>query len=279
MRSRSIKPDGAEITRLFEAHSDELLGFFARRTFDSQVAFDLLGETFAAAFEARAKCRARSASELHGWLFGIARNQLNLFYREGFIERRALIEVVDRVRSFLSDESYERVERSRISRLPARDWPERSPNLAPSIVRCCQLRVVEERSYCEVAEQLAGERAGRACACQPRAEESACWRSINPTWKEHLTMHDGNGDRNSIPELAKLRVRTRAASFERAERSTPLIRRSSGRAVAGSAVSSGGSRGNQRCLCDRDIRWRRRRRLTCADYDEAGTGRGRTVVA
>ena len=48
-------------------------------------------------------------ADLRSWLFGIARNQLNLFFRDGFIERRALAKLsVEPVA--LSDESYERIE-------------------------------------------------------------------------------------------------------------------------------------------------------------------------
>ncbi|MBI5309595.1 MAG: sigma-70 family RNA polymerase sigma factor [Actinobacteria bacterium] len=154
MRSRSINPDGAEITRLFEAHSDELLSFFARRTFDPQVAFDLLAESFAAAFEARAKCRASSAAELRGWLFGIAHNQLNLFYRDGFIERRALSKLaVDPIA--LSDESFERVERLTDLAAARERLAGALAELSPEHREVLQLRVVEERSYGDVAECLA----------------------------------------------------------------------------------------------------------------------------
>lgn len=154
MRSRSIKLDGAALTRLFELHSQELLAYFARRTFDPQAAYDLLAETFAAAFEARGKCRARGDADLRSWLFGIARNQLNLFFRDGFIERRALAKLsVEPVA--LSDESYERIEQlaelteSRIRLTDAMS------GLSEQHREVLQLRVVEELSYGEVAAALA----------------------------------------------------------------------------------------------------------------------------
>lgn len=154
MRSKPIKPDGAELTRLFELHSDELLSYFARRTFDPQIAFDLLAETFAAAFEARFKCRARTPADRRGWLFGIARNQLNLFYRDGFIERRALAKLSVEPAA-LSDESLERVERLADLASTRARLAGALAELSPEHREVLQLRVVDEFSYREVAERLA----------------------------------------------------------------------------------------------------------------------------
>ena len=203
------------MTRLFETHSDELLAFLARRTFDSQVAFDLLGETFAAAFEARAKCRARSDSELHGWLFGIARNQLNLFYRDGFIERRALSKLAVEPIA-LSDESFERVERLADLTAARVRLAGALAELSPEHREVLQLRVIEERSYGDVAERLAVSEQVRPCARQSCIEELARRNQPAPSWKEYSTMPDNDHDRNSIPELAKLRDQL-AASFARSE--------------------------------------------------------------
>ena len=69
------------VGRLYERHADELLAFFARRTFDGQIAFDFVAETFATAFEQRETCRARGKSEQRAWLYGIGRNLLSDFYR------------------------------------------------------------------------------------------------------------------------------------------------------------------------------------------------------
>lgn len=141
------------MTRLFESHSEELLAFFARRTFDPQAALDLVGETFAVAFESRARCRAHDAAELRAWLFGIGRNQLKLFYRDGYIEQRALRRLAVEPAA-LSDESYERIER--LAELPLqRDrLTEAMSGLSEQHREVLQLRVVEERSYGEIAAAL-----------------------------------------------------------------------------------------------------------------------------
>lgn len=94
---------------LYERHADELLGFFARRTLDPQVALDLTGETFAVAWSSRRRFRGRDEEAARAWLFGIARSLLHGYVRRGYAERRALRRLeVDAVR--LSEESYARIE-------------------------------------------------------------------------------------------------------------------------------------------------------------------------
>ena len=62
--------DPAGFEEFYVRHVDGLLGFFARRTRDPDLAADLTAETFAAALASRARYRpvAGSAS---AWLFGI----------------------------------------------------------------------------------------------------------------------------------------------------------------------------------------------------------------
>lgn len=69
-----------------------LLVWFARRTYDAQLAVDLVGETYARAFEQRGRFRADSADEdaVAAWVFGIGRNVLRETLRRGDAERRAL---------------------------------------------------------------------------------------------------------------------------------------------------------------------------------------------
>jgi hypothetical protein len=53
-----------DISRLHARHAEELLGYFARRTLQAEVAVDLVGETFALAFADRAQFRAGVQEEL-----------------------------------------------------------------------------------------------------------------------------------------------------------------------------------------------------------------------
>lgn len=155
------------IAMLYELHADELLAYFARRTFDGQVAFDLVAETFAAAFEQRETCRARNNDQQRAWLYGIGRNLLSDFYRNGHIERRALAKLAIEP-PLLSEQSFERIEeladlhRARV--LMATALNDLSEDHREALV----LRVIEERPYPEVAaalqvsEQTARARVSRA---------------------------------------------------------------------------------------------------------------------
>jgi RNA polymerase sigma-70 factor (ECF subfamily) len=80
----------ADIPGLYRQHADELLLFLTRRTADVEIALDLWAETFAVAIEAARKFRGTSDAEAAGWLWGIARKQLAMYYRGGRTERAAL---------------------------------------------------------------------------------------------------------------------------------------------------------------------------------------------
>jgi RNA polymerase sigma factor (sigma-70 family) len=79
-----------DVSELYDSHARQLLVFFARRTYDSQLAMDLVAETFARAYEHRHRHRGTSEPEAAGWLWGIARNVLHETHRRGRAERRAL---------------------------------------------------------------------------------------------------------------------------------------------------------------------------------------------
>lgn len=79
-----------DVDALYARHRDELLLFLVRRTADAQVAMDLWAETFALAVEGRRRYRGTSDAEAAGWLYGIARRQLALYYRRGRTEDRAV---------------------------------------------------------------------------------------------------------------------------------------------------------------------------------------------
>src|SRR3954454_17056415 len=74
----------------YASQSRQLLAFFARRTFDVEVARDLTAETFAQAFEHRRRFRGQTDAEAEAWLYSIARHQLGRYARNGVIQRRAV---------------------------------------------------------------------------------------------------------------------------------------------------------------------------------------------
>ena len=71
----------------YDRHARTVLGYFARRTGDPQVAADLTAETFACAIAAQHRYRATDAPAL-AWLFKIAARRLADFHRRGTVERR-----------------------------------------------------------------------------------------------------------------------------------------------------------------------------------------------
>jgi RNA polymerase sigma factor (sigma-70 family) len=106
---------GEDITRLYEGHAEAVLAFLVRRTYASDVAVDLLAETFAVAFEDRRQFRGRDARAARAWLFAIARHQLTDYFRRGRFEQRALARLGVERRP-LTDAEYDRIEELAASR-------------------------------------------------------------------------------------------------------------------------------------------------------------------
>lgn len=141
------------VDQLYELHATELLAYFARRTFDAQVAFDLVAETYARAIEQQSKCKARTDSSRKAWLYGIGRNLLADFYRDGAIELRAVKRLAVEA-PLLCQDSIERVEqladldRAKVLMATALN------GLSHEYREALRLRVIEERPYSEVAGEL-----------------------------------------------------------------------------------------------------------------------------
>lgn len=145
--------DADDITRLYGAHARGLVAYFARRTFDPQLASELMAETFASAVADRRSFRGSGDEAAAGWLYGIARHQLSNWYRKAAVERRMLGKL-GLEPPVLSDVEYERVEelaglaelRARVATL-LEELPEESRD-------ALRLRVLDERGYPEVAAEL-----------------------------------------------------------------------------------------------------------------------------
>jgi RNA polymerase sigma-70 factor (ECF subfamily) len=145
--------DADAFAAFYAAYSDRVLAFHARRVLDPEVAFDLMSETFAKALERRRQFRGESAEEEQGWLFTIARSELSRYWKTGKVERAALERWSIHVPP-LSGPEHERIEAlTGLSGLDER--------LAGALAllpedqrRAVQLRVLEERSYEEIAEAM-----------------------------------------------------------------------------------------------------------------------------
>jgi RNA polymerase sigma-70 factor (ECF subfamily) len=145
----SLTPD--DISALYEQHADLILRFLMRRTFDGQVAVDLLAETFAVAYEKRRKFRGEG--EARGWLFGIAGNLLADYFRSGAAERRA-VGRLGVVVPHVDDEELKRIEDLAETAELRAHVANAMRGLSEDQRAAVELRVVQERGYDEIAQQL-----------------------------------------------------------------------------------------------------------------------------
>jgi RNA polymerase sigma-70 factor (ECF subfamily) len=164
---RRARSEPCAFADVYAAHSRDVLVFFARRTFDVEVARDLTAETFAQAFEHRRRYRGATDEEAAGWLFGIAHNQLGHYVRRGIVARKSVQRLGIRVPE-IADDDYERiVELAGLSELRDR-VAEAFSDLGSDQRDALCLRVIDERPYAEVAaalgvsEQTARARVSRA---------------------------------------------------------------------------------------------------------------------
>ena len=138
---------------LYDRHAARLLAFFARRTFDAQVAADLTAETMAEAFASRGRFADRGPGSAVAWLYTIGRRQLS-----HYVARRR---VADRARKrlgmaplALQDEETERIEELIDFAAVGRDVAAALVRLRAAQRDALTLRVIEGKSYQEAARIL-----------------------------------------------------------------------------------------------------------------------------
>ncbi|HEX2102579.1 MAG TPA: RNA polymerase sigma factor [Solirubrobacteraceae bacterium] len=140
--------DAASFESFYLRHVDGLLGYFARRTRDAELAADLTAETFAAALAGRRRYRPE-AGPAAGWLYGIATKKLADAQRRGYVERRARRRL-GMERLDLSDEDIARIERLGEADHATLLVDDLTPDQRHAIVA----HVVDERSYQDIAAEL-----------------------------------------------------------------------------------------------------------------------------
>ena len=136
----------------YERHAEALLRFFARRTLDPESAAELTAETFAEAFSSRARFTDQGLGGA-GWLYGVARHELSHFYRRGDVDRRARQKLGMPERE-VSHEDYERIEEMIDLEEVRRSVASSFDSLPAGQREALELRVLEDRSYEEVASEL-----------------------------------------------------------------------------------------------------------------------------
>lgn len=141
--------DPVAFSQFYRRHNRAVLAFLARRTGCSQTAADLCSETFLAAFKQRTKFDPeRGGAE--AWLFGIARNKLRRHHRSASRRLRFRgIRAPD-----LSEYELRRVEELADLRSVMPLIRDALAELPSSWGEAVRLRVLEERSYVDVAQRL-----------------------------------------------------------------------------------------------------------------------------
>ena len=137
---------------LFERHAEAMLAFFARRTLDAEAAAELVAETFAQAFSSRQGFRDQGVDGA-GWLYGIGRHLLSRYFRSGTVDARARRRLGMPERSVTEGE-YERIEELIDFEGIGRQVRGALSALSEDQRDAVTLRVVDGRSYREVAEEL-----------------------------------------------------------------------------------------------------------------------------
>jgi RNA polymerase sigma factor (sigma-70 family) len=138
-----IASDPASFEDLYVRHVDGMLGFFARRTRDAELAADLTAETFAAALASRRRYRPE-AGAAGSWLYGIAMKKLADAQRRGYAERRARRRLgMERIE--LGDADIARIEALGDSAGALLE------GLADDQAHAIRAHVLEDRSYAEIA--------------------------------------------------------------------------------------------------------------------------------
>lgn len=148
-----MRLDASALSALFSDHGHDLLVFAARRTYDAELALDVVGETFATAFERRDRFRGNTQEEAVGWLFAICRTVISHHYRRRGAELRALRRLGVEVPA-MGEEERDRVETAaELGTLRGRvaGALDRLPHEQREAVR---LRVVEELAYADIAQRL-----------------------------------------------------------------------------------------------------------------------------
>ena len=146
---RIARGDRAAFGELYDRYLPLVLRWSLRETGNRDTAADLAAETFAAALISSPRYRA-SKGAVGTWLLGIARNKLRESRRHKRIEDSARRRVgLDRTE--LTDADLERVDE--MVSLEA-GVAELFETLPPVLRDAVTQRVIEERSYEEIAEQL-----------------------------------------------------------------------------------------------------------------------------
>jgi RNA polymerase sigma factor (sigma-70 family) len=144
--------DPSAFAVLYRRHSEAVFRYLLYRTSSGEQAADLTAEVFAAAFEASARYR-RNGTPARAWLFGIANHKLADSFRHRRIDDRARRRLgVQRLE--FDDRELERAEELADLEREGGRLAALVDDLPPAERDAVLARVVRERSYLELAEEL-----------------------------------------------------------------------------------------------------------------------------
>ena len=151
MKAALSESDG--FVALYRRESELVLMFCARRVLDAETAVDLTAETFAQAFRGRHGFRGTTQIEARAWLLTIARRQVARYLRRGALDRRVVERLGILIPRLDPGEAEEIERRAGLPQLRSAVAAALT-DLGADQREALRLRVVEERSYAQIADLL-----------------------------------------------------------------------------------------------------------------------------
>jgi RNA polymerase sigma factor (sigma-70 family) len=145
--------DADGFSELYKREGEDVLIFLARRTLDGETAVELMAETFAIAMRSWGKLRELQREQQRAWLFTVARRRFGRYLRRASVERRATQRLGIQVPTVEHDDLLLIERRAGLSELRTVLGRELD-RLSPEQRHALRLRIVEERPYEEIAQQL-----------------------------------------------------------------------------------------------------------------------------
>lgn len=142
----------AAFAAFYRRHENAMLLYFLRRTASAETAADLTAEVFAAALASAQRFRPGKSPAV-AWLYGIAHHKLSSSRRRGRVEDRAR-QRLQMERLVLTDDALERVEALADAQRSAEILRQLFDELPPEQHDAVRSRVLDERSYADIAREL-----------------------------------------------------------------------------------------------------------------------------
>ena len=145
------REDPSTFADVYVEYHEQVLRFFARRTFDPETAFDLMAETFAELFAHIDGFRGETEEQGRAWMWTVARHQLYRWRERGIVERRSLERLGVPIAT-LGQVEYERIEDLADLQRVRPQLEQALDQLGSEQREALRLRVLEHREYDDIAQ-------------------------------------------------------------------------------------------------------------------------------